>query len=169
MAQNKRIGWKSTRETAWFICKDFDTIKAQLKHWVLAPRRRDLKKTHVVTREALTSWLPLSTDKRMTCWCFFQKGKRPLFFSCCCCMFIYFETGSMKAWLASDSLYSSTWLWASDHCQRFARPSVTAVCHHVWVSWPVLFCFKETSRAFAALLLHGTQQILHWTFLLPDW
>lgn len=49
--------------------------------------------------------------------------------------------GLMNAWLVSDSLHSSKWPWASDPCHRFTRPSVTAVCHHVWVSWPVLFCF----------------------------
>lgn len=75
MAQNKRIGWKSTRETAWFICKDFDAVKAQLKPWVLAPRRRDLKKTHVATRETLTSWLPLSTDKQPDMLMFLSEGQ----------------------------------------------------------------------------------------------
>lgn len=75
MAQNKRIGWKSTRETAWFICKDFERVKVQLRHWVLAPRQRNLKKTHVVAREALTPWLPLSTVKQRDMSMFLSEGQ----------------------------------------------------------------------------------------------
>lgn len=96
MAQNKRIVWKSTKETAWFIWKDFNTIKAQLEHWVLAPRGVALMKTHVLTREASASWLALSTGKCSGGPMLLSEGQRPLP-SSSCCVLIYLEAGSHEA------------------------------------------------------------------------